>query len=163
GIYPALVQQFSVRANADQKEKVYIGRNIAATRQAYGILSDKSGGLIEYTNYNAQVDARAAAPALRADTTTIPNARLLDPNIRNVYGFADKLDIDRYTIDGKTQDYVVGVRELVSADLTGNQQNWINRHLVYTHGNGFVAATANQDLRSQSDFVEGGIPPTGPI
>ncbi len=174
GIYPALVQQFSVRANADQKEKVYIGRNITATRQAYGILSDKAGGQVQYTPYNAQVDTRVAGPALRADTTTIPNARLLDPTIlnptftqfqqiRNVYGFADKLDIDRYTVDGKTQDYVVGVRELVSADLTGNQQNWINRHLVYTHGNGFVAAAANEDLRSQSDFVEGGIPPTGPI
>ncbi|HEY3034567.1 MAG TPA: UPF0182 family protein, partial [Streptosporangiaceae bacterium] len=69
----------------------------------------------------------------------------------------------RYTINGKTQDYVVGARELVSAELTGNQQNWINRHLVYTHGNGFVAAAANQDLRSQSDFTEGGVPPEGPL
>jgi uncharacterized membrane protein (UPF0182 family) len=172
GIYPALVQQFSVRANADQKEKPYISRNIAATREAYGILSTKQGGPVDYTQYNAKVTA--TADDLKADKATIPNARLLDPNvltptftqfqqIRNVYGFADKLDIDRYTIGGKTQDYVVGVRELVSADLTGNQQNWINRHLVYTHGNGFVAAAANQDLRSEADFVVGDIPPEGPI
>jgi uncharacterized membrane protein (UPF0182 family) len=174
GIYPALVQQFSVKANADQKEKAYIARNIAATRQAYGIASVKEGGTVEYTQYKAQVDTKAVAPALKADTATIPNARLLDPNvlsptftqfeqIRNVYGFADQLDIDRYTINGKTQDYVVGARELVSADLTGNQQNWINRHLVYTHGNGFVAAAANQDIRGEGDFTEGDIPPAGPI
>jgi uncharacterized membrane protein (UPF0182 family) len=176
GIYPALVQQFSVRANADQKEKIYIGRNIEATRQAYGIQSSKANGTVEYTEYNAKTDTGDAQlrAALRADKATIPNARLLDPNvlsptftqlqqIKNYYGFADKLDVDRYTINGKTQDYVVGVRELVSADLTGNQQNWINRHLVYTHGNGFVAAAANQDLRSEADFVERNIPPVGPI
>ena len=173
GIYPALVQQFSVRANADQKEKLYIGRNIAATRQAYGIKSTKDGGAVEYTPYDAKVEARVED--LKADKTTIPNARLLDPNlltptftqfqqIRNWYGFADKLDVDRYTINGKTQDYVVGVRELVSDELTGNQQNWINRHTVYTHGNGFVTAAANQgDLKAEADFSEGDIPPSGPI
>ena len=176
GIYPALVQQFSVRANADQKEKVYIGRNIAATRQAYAVKSSSAGGPVEYTKYNAKTNAKdeQLRTALRADRATIPNARLLDPNIlsptftqlqqiRNFYGFADKLDVDRYTINGRTQDYVVGVRELVSSELTGNQQNWINRHLVYTHGNGFVAAAANQDLRSEADFVERNIPPEGPI
>jgi uncharacterized membrane protein (UPF0182 family) len=53
----------------------------------------------------------AANAELRNDTETIPNARLLDPNvladtftarqqIRNVYGFPEKLDIDRYTVDG---------------------------------------------------------------
>jgi len=175
GLYPALVQQFTVRPNADQKEKEYISRNITATRAAYGIQSTKDAkdtGAIEYIPYEAKTTATSAE--LRADTATIPNARLLDPNIlsptftqfqqiRNVYGFAEKLDIDRYTINGKTQDYVVGVRELVSDDLTGNQQNWINRHLVYTHGNGFVAAAANKPLDSEDAFTVGGIPPTGPI
>jgi len=181
GIYPALVQQFSVKANADQKERPYIGRNIVATRQAYGIVPKENGGTVEYTKYDAKI--QASSKEIEADKATIPNARLLDPNvlsrtftqfqqIRNVYGFADKLDIDRYAITDETrnkdgaqayQDYVVGVRELVSADLTGNQTNWINRHQVYTHGNGFVAAAANRDLRSESDFVERGIPPTGPI
>ena len=36
--------------------------------------------------------------------------------IRSYYGFPATLDIDRYTIDGKTQDYVVAAREL---DLNG--------------------------------------------
>jgi uncharacterized protein len=90
---------------------------------------------------------------------------LLDPNvlastftarqqIRNVYGFPQKLDIDRYTINGETRDYVVAARELNSQGLSDNQGTWINRHTVYTHGNGFVAAPANQVIAGQ----EGGEP-----
>ena len=64
--------------------------------------------------------------------------------LKNFYSFADQLDLDRYRIDGQLRDYVVGVRELSPDSLTGNQQDWINRHTVYTHGNGFVAAPANR-------------------
>ncbi|MCW2582805.1 MAG: conserved rane protein of unknown function, partial [Klenkia sp.] len=162
--YPAIVQQFVVRPSADQRESDYIQRAIPATLEAYG-LSD-----VEYVDYatdteGTDVDPEAALAALRDDQTTIPNARLLDPNvlsetftarqqIRNVYGFPDRLDIDRYTIDGVTQDYVVAVRELNTSGLTDNQSTWNNRHTVYTHGNGFVAAPANQVVAGQ----EGGEP-----
>ncbi|HZB19930.1 MAG TPA: UPF0182 family protein, partial [Blastococcus sp.] len=162
--YPAIVQQFVVRPSADQKEAPYIERAIQSTLDAYN-LSD-----IDYVNYAQEstgdsVDTDAALAELRNDTETIPNARLLDPNvlsqtftarqqIRNVYGFPEKLDIDRYTIDGETRDYVVAVRELNSAGLSENQGSWINRHTVYTHGNGFVAAPANRVVAGQ----EGGEP-----
>jgi uncharacterized membrane protein (UPF0182 family) len=162
--YPAIVQQFVVKPSADQKEAPYIERAINSTLDAYG-LSD-----VDYVNYAQQatgdeVDTEAAQAELRNDTETIPNARLLDPNvlaatftarqqIRNVYGFPEKLDIDRYTIDGETRDYVVAVRELNSAGLSENQDTWINRHTVYTHGNGFVAAPANEVVAGQ----EGGEP-----
>src|SRR5688572_28041179 len=106
--YPAIVQQFVVRPSADQKEAPYIERAIESTLEAYG-LSD-----IQYRNYAQSttgdaVDTDAVNTELRNDTETIPNARLLDPNvlsetftarqqIRNVYGFPEKLDIDRYTL-----------------------------------------------------------------
>ena len=113
----------------------------------------------------AEVDPEVALAELRNDTETIPNARLLDPNvlsdtftarqqIRNVYGFPEKLDIDRYTVDGETGDYVVAVRELNTAALTENQSTWINRHTVYTHGHGFVARPANEVVAGS----EGGEP-----
>jgi uncharacterized membrane protein (UPF0182 family) len=162
--YPAIVQQFVVRPSADQKEAPYIQRAIQSTRDAYG-LSD-----IEYVDYaqdatGGRVDTQAALAELRNDTQTIPNARLLDPNvlsdtftarqqIRNVYGFPKKLDIDRYMTAGQARDYVVAVRELNSAGLSENQDTWINRHTVYTHGNGFVAAPANEVVAGQ----EGGEP-----
>jgi uncharacterized protein len=174
GIYPAVVQQFNVRPNANEKEAEYIGRNIEATREAYGIKSTDQGGPVNQNQYNATTNVAAARTKLNADTSTIPNARLLDPNIlaptfrqfqqiRNVYDFPTKLDIDRYTVNGKKSDYVVSVRELNSDNLTGNQTNWINRHTFYTHGNGFVAAAANENLTSQADFAVGGLPSNGPI
>src|SRR5829696_7830642 len=162
--YPAIVQQFVVKPSANEKEAPYIKRAIESTLAAYG-LSD-----IDYVDYaqeatGEEVDTTAALAELRNDTQTIPNARLLDPNvladtftarqqIRNVYGFPEKLDIDRYTIGGETRDYVVAVRELNSAGLSENQDTWINRHTVYTHGNGFVAAPANEVVAGQ----EGGEP-----
>ncbi|MGI8696618.1 MAG: UPF0182 family membrane protein [Mycobacteriales bacterium] len=153
GAYPAIVQQFSVRPNANEKERPYIARNITATRAAYDIVTNKN---VAYKDYNATTSTGAAVQKrLTQDTGTIPNARLLDPNvlaqtfdqlqrIKNYYGFDSKLDIDRYRVNGLLQDYVVGVRELDPSKLTGNQTNWINEHLVYTHGNGFVAAPANR-------------------
>src|SRR3954452_19844798 len=176
--YPAIVQQFVVRPSADQKEAPYIERAIKSTLDAYGLSE------IDYVDYaqNAtgdRVDPGAAFAELRNDTQTIPNARLLDPNvladtftarqqIRNVYGFPQKLDIDRYTVNGQTRDYVVAARELNSAGLSENQSSWINRHTVYTHGNGFVAAPANevvagQDEGGEPNFTTRDLPTVGDI
>jgi len=91
---------------------------------------------------------------VQVDTATIGNVRLLDPSVlsptftqlqqrENFYGFPDKLNVDRYTVNGKTRDYIVAVRELESASLAENQRTWINQHLTFSHGNGFVAAPAN--------------------
>jgi uncharacterized protein len=149
GVFPLLMEQFSVRPNAADVERPYIERNIAATRQAYRI----GGDWVEYRDYPG-VGTKSPRD-VAADVTTIANVRLLDPNVlsrtftqqqqlKNFYGFPDVLDLDRYRIDGELRDYVVGARELSPNSLTGNQQDWINRHTVYTHGNGFVAAPANR-------------------
>nr|WP_275107069.1 UPF0182 family protein [Nocardia arthritidis] len=148
-VWPLVVEQFSVRPNASTKESEYIHRNIDATRSAYGITPDK----IEYQNYKG--DGTKNPRDVAADKTTIANIRLLDPNIlsptftqlqqlKNFYGFPNPLDIDRYTINGQLQDFIVAARELEPQSLKDNQTDWINRHTVYTHGNGFVAAPANR-------------------
>jgi uncharacterized protein len=180
--YPAIVQQFVVKPSADQKEAPFIERAIASTRDAYGLDGEK----VTYIDYAQRSDGEQADPdevteALRGDVETIGNARLLDPNvlrdtftarqqIRNVYGFPEKLDIDRYTLPNEAaQDYVVAVRELDSASLSEGQSSWINRHTVYTHGNGFVAAPANEvvTLAGQEggspNFTTGDLPTTGDI
>ncbi|MFC4125276.1 UPF0182 family protein [Nocardia rhizosphaerae] len=155
-VWPMVVEQFSVRPNAADKESPYIERNIMATRQAYGITDDK----VEYRDYRGQ--SPKSPLEVPADAATIGNARLLDPNIlsptftqlrqlKNFYGFPESLDIDRYTLNGSTQDYIVAARELHPEALSGNQRDWINRHTVYTHGNGFVAAPANRVNKPQSD------------
>ncbi|NMH97111.1 UPF0182 family protein [Pseudonocardia acidicola] len=162
--WPAVLQQFVVAPNANEREAPSIARNIEATRQAFGLTDDK----VTIEPYSGTSTATPAA--VRADTSTIPNIRLLDPNKlaktftqlqqrRNFYGFPEKLDIDRYKVNGQTQDYVVAARELDSSALVGNQTDWINRHLVYTHGNGFVAAPANQVNAALEDTGgQGGLP-----
>ncbi|WP_177228748.1 MULTISPECIES: UPF0182 family protein [Amycolatopsis] len=160
--WPAILEQFSVKPNANQKEALSISRNMAATKDAFGLNN------VQYIDYTGTGQATAAQ--VSADTTTVPNIRLLDPNVlaptftqrvgrENFYGFPAKLDIDRYDVNGKTQDYIVAAREINTANLTGNQTNWINRHMVYTHGNGFVAAPANTIDRAVSGAnSDGGYP-----
>src|SRR5262249_5456890 len=42
--------------------------------------------------------------------------------------------------------------------------NWINTHLIYTHGYGFVAAAAaTAQTDGSPNFTEGNIPPTGAL
>ncbi|MCI4062525.1 UPF0182 family protein [Micromonospora sp. R77] len=145
GIYPWAVQTFEVKPSARDKEAPYIQRSIEATRAAYGLSATKTSG---YAANNLVPPA-----SLATDTSVVPNVRLLDPQlvsetytqlqqVRGFYDFGPKLDIDRYAVSGKTSDYVVGVREINYGELP--QNNWINRHTVYTHGYGLVAAPANQ-------------------
>nr|WP_189235417.1 UPF0182 family protein [Planomonospora parontospora] len=165
GVYPALVQQFQVKPNEQAREQVYIKRNIEATRKAYGV-SDA-----EVTDYAAQGDASKAN--VTADTS-ISGVRLLDPNlvaetyaqkqrIRGFYDFHDPLDVDRYPdASGNMRDTVVAVRELTGPPP--EQNNWINRHLVYTHGYGFVAAPGNEvDSEGLPNFTAKDMPVTGPL
>jgi uncharacterized membrane protein (UPF0182 family) len=170
GVYPAIVQQVSVKPNASTKEAPYIKRNITATRAAYGIRTDKR---VDYQRF--KVNNSPSPSALKPSNPTVSDIRILDPDVlsptftqqqqlKNVYGFANKLDIDRYTIDGKKKDYIVGVRELDAANLTDQQTNWINKHTEYTHGYGFVAAAASTDVTNDKRlYTEGGIPVKGPL
>jgi uncharacterized membrane protein (UPF0182 family) len=148
--WPLIIEQFSVKPNAAQKESEYISRSITATRQAYG-LTDET---VTYRNYE-EGGTPATAQEVASDRSTISNIRLLDPNVvspaftqfqqgKNFYYFPDQLSIDRYTgRDGNLRDYVVAARELNPDRLIDNQRDWINRHTVYTHGNGFIASPAN--------------------
>lgn len=147
--WPMIVEQFSVKPNAAQKESEYIKRSITATRQAYG-LTDET---VTYRDYSG--NSPIGAQQVAADRATTSNIRLLDPNVispaftqfqqgKNFYFFPEQLSIDRYRDrNGNLRDYVVAARELNPARLIDNQRDWINRHTVFTHGNGFIASPAN--------------------
>jgi uncharacterized membrane protein (UPF0182 family) len=162
GIYPGAIQQFQVKPSESSKEAPYIQRNIDSTRTAYGL----DGVVMQ--DYNATLSTSAGQ--LAKDAVTIGNIRLMDPNvlsatfrqlqqIKPYYGFPESLDIDRYKVDGVSRDAVVAVREL---NIEGNpSRNWINDHLVYTHGFGFVAAYGNTvDADGKPNFLVGDLPPT---
>ena len=162
GIYPGAIQQFQVKPSESSKEAPYIQRNIDATRTAYDLNN------VSVQDYNATLSTSAGQ--LAKDATTIANIRLMDPNvlsatfrqlqqIKPYYAFPESLDIDRYTVNGVSRDAVVAVREL---NIAGNpSRNWINDHLVYTHGFGFVAAYGNAvDADGKPNFLVGDLPPT---
>ena len=162
GIYPGAIQTFQVKPSESSKEAPFIQRNIDSTRTAYGL--DK----VEVSDYQATLTTSAGQ--LSKDAATIANIRLMDPNvlpatfrqlqqIKPYYTFPDSLDVDRYMVDGVMRDTVVAVREL---NIAGNpSRNWINDHLVYTHGFGFVAAYGNtRDADGKPSFAVGDLPPT---
>ena len=165
GLYPGAIQQFQVKPSESSKEAPFIQRNIDATRTAYG-LDD-----VAISDYQATVATNTGQ--LADDAATIANIRLMDPNvlsatfrqlqqIRPYYSFPESLDIDRYTVDGVKRDVVIAVREL---NIEGNpSRNWINDHLVYTHGFGLVAAYGNdRDVDGKPKFTVGNLPPTGAL
>ena len=162
GVYPGAVQQFQVKPSESSKEAPYIQRNIDSTRDAFGL----SG--VEMKDYQATLSTNSGQ--LASDAATIANIRLMDPNvlsatfrqlqqIKPYYTFPESLDVDRYTVNGVQRDAVVAVREL---NIDGNpSRNWINDHLVYTHGFGFVSAFGNSvDADGKPSFLVGDLPPT---
>jgi uncharacterized membrane protein (UPF0182 family) len=168
GLYPAIIQQFVVKPNELSKEYPYIQREITQTRLAYGVTNDVVRG---YTGTSGQASA-----ALHDESASLPGFRLMDPTVvsrafqqlqqeKGFYQFPGTLSVDRYVLpgDGKVpQDLVVAVRGL-SGPPPG-QGNWINTHLVYTHGFGFVAARENSVSGGGTpDYVESDLPPRGEL
>lgn len=165
GLYPAIVQKFQVQPNEQAKEAPYIAKNIEATRDAYGIQDT------QVKDYKGQSDK--SNEELRAAANTTAAIRLLDPTVvsptfqqlqqvRGYYTFPNTLDVDRYKIDGKEQDTVVGLRELNLAGIP--EHNWVNDHFKYTHGYGMVSARGTGTVSNgEPEFTEQDLPPKGKI
>jgi uncharacterized membrane protein (UPF0182 family) len=164
GIYPAIIQRLQVEPNELQKERPYIGRNVRATRAAFGLEQVK----VKEFPYKDDAAGGLTAADIQANQSTIGDARLWDPHVlqdtytqlqaqKPQYRFGD-VDIDRYQIDGETRQLVLAARELNLERLPS--QTWQNRHLVYTHGYGIVASPSNGVTRDgRPDFVIKDIPP----
>lgn len=164
--YPEIVQRFQVDPNEQRLESPYIERNIESTREAYGVADT------EVTDYDATTELTPQELAAEADT--IPSVRLADPavvsqtfqqmqQVRGFYQFPDVLEVDRYPdSEGNLIDTIVAVRELDGPPP--DQDNWLNRHLIYTHGFGMVAAAGNLiDDEGRPVFTEYNIPPRGEL
>jgi uncharacterized protein len=159
-VYPAIVQRFSVEPAESTKERPYVDRNIEGTRRAYGL--DR----IEAEPYEYVTEL--TADEVRADIDNLIDARIVDPAAvrgafqreqakRTYYRFPDRLDVDRYVVDGKLTQVIIGAREL----NPGEQNGWENAHVAYTHGNGIVLAPANTvSERGLPQYLIGEVPPS---
>jgi len=167
GVYPAIIQQFVVKPNELAKETPYITREIRATRLAYAVTGTK------YRGYSGTSSESSAD--LLTQSSSLPGFRLMDPavvsrafqqlqQVKGFYQFPDTLSVDRYVLPGERQpqDLAVAVRGL--SGPPAGQGNWINTHLVYTHGFGFVAAKENSVAGGGTpDYVESDLPPRGQL
>lgn len=143
-IYPAIVERFQVQPNKLARERLYIERNIAATRAAFGLDG------IEVLPYSAE--GVLTADDIDANRPIIDNLRLWnrtvltrtyqqDQEIRPFYGL-DKVDTDRYVLDGAPTQVMLAVRELDEVNLPAT--GWQPERLIYTHGYGAVLNASNQ-------------------
>jgi uncharacterized membrane protein (UPF0182 family) len=140
GALPGLFQRFYVKPNELAWERPYIERNIALTREAYN--------LNQIAPKPFPAEQNLTSGTLEANKATIDNIRLWDwqpladtyaqlQEIRTYYKLRN-LDVDRYWLGGTYQSVMLSARELNSSLLPPNAQTWVNRHILFTHGNGAV-------------------------
>ncbi len=161
-IYPGLVQKLRVEPNQLKLEQPYITHHIAMTRAAYNL-----DNIVE-KDFDANTELTRAE--LNENKGTINNVRLWDwqsllkasrqlQEFKSYYQFQD-MDVDRYNVNGVYTQVMLAARELEGRGLP--TPNWINQHLVYTHGYGVVASPVNRvTSEGLPDFLLANIPPTG--
>jgi hypothetical protein len=143
-IAPALVQWWLVAPSELEKEQPYIARNIKFTRQAYGL--DR----FDERDFPAIQDLTAAS--IQQNATTMRNLRLWDhgpqlttfqqlQEIRTYYDFVQVYN-DRYNIHSELRQVSLSARELSADSLP--DPNWVNQHLIYTHGYGLCLGPVNE-------------------
>ncbi|OCL26442.1 hypothetical protein U472_10600 [Orenia metallireducens] len=145
-IYPGIVQQYQVEPNEIAKEAPYIEHNIKFTREAYNLdeIEKRDFDIKDDLTYDDIID----------NEVTISNIRLWDnrplkttygqiQGIRSYYSFND-IDIDRYQINDKTQQVMLGARELNQKLLSNRAKTWVNKRLNYTHGFGLAMSPVNR-------------------
>jgi uncharacterized protein len=139
------VSSFIVKPNELVREAPYIANNIQFTREAFG--------LNRIVQRPFPADSGVDAVDVASNRETIDNIRLWDwralqdtlrqiQEIRTYYDFPD-IDIDRYEIDGKVRQVMIGTRELSIEKLPTSSRNWINEKLIYTHGYGVTMNPVN--------------------
>jgi uncharacterized membrane protein (UPF0182 family) len=161
GVWPFLVQRFSVEPQELQREREFIDRNIEATREGFGLAD------VQPQSFAAQ--SVVSSESVERNGALLSNVRLWDPlelqqaysqiqALRTYYRFED-VDVDRYEVGGQLRQVLLSARELSVEDL--QDRTWANEHLAFTHGFGIVASLANEATDSgQPSFLVRDVPGT---
>ena len=150
GLLLPLVQLLVVNPQELERETPYLVRSISATRAAFQ--------LDRINTRNVNPNNRITREDLERSQATIRNIRLWDSQpllvtnrqlqqLRVFYRFSEPT-VDRYAIaagDGpaQQQQVIITAREVDSSGLQPAAQTWLNRHLVFTHGQGFTVTPVN--------------------
>lgn len=160
-VYPAVVQRFTVSPNEGSRERLYIERNIEATKAALGLdeveIRTFDGSAPPVSMSGADLDnlrrARVIDPIAVSKAFSLLKGNVEDLGVfRFLEGENGGLDVNRATVGGETRQIVSAVREL---NPNTGQRSWENRHLAFTHGIGFVVADATEtDSSGRPMFIE---------
>ena len=146
---PPLLRTLVLRPRELQLQLPYLERSIAATRRAFGL--DR---ILDIHRMPPKALKRAD---VEAGAETLANLRLWDDKpllatngqlqqLRVYYRFSEPM-VDRYRLredaGGGRQQVFIAARELEQSALPEANQSWLNRHLVFTHGQGFTVSPVN--------------------
>ena len=143
-IYPSIIQHLVVTPNELDTERPYIANAIEFTRKAYG--------LDHFQEHDFAASSDLTPATIVDNRATMQNVRLWDhkpllttfaqlQEIRTYYDFVS-VDNDRYDINGVYRQVSLSPRELSTTSLPS--RNWINEHLIYTHGYGLCMGPVNE-------------------
>lgn len=161
GILPQGYQQFIVAPNEISRETPYLERSIRYTNMAYNL------DQIEEREYPV---GDLTLEELKNNQDVVSNIRLLDQRatlttygqqqeLRPYYEFPD-VDVDRYTIGGKSTQVMVAAREMNQDELPQQAKSFNNQMFQYTHGFGLVMSPANRITSTGlPDYLIKDIPP----
>ena len=168
-LLPWFIQRIVVQPNEFKRERPYIERSIAFTRDAFNLTDIQDESFIPQGNLTAE--------KLSDNDLTVRNIRvwdtrpLLESNrqlqqIRSYYEFVDA-DVDRYTLtkaDGtiERRQVLISARELNYEQLEDTAKTWVNKHLSYTHGYGFTMSPVNTAAVGGLQTISSKILPTYP-
>ena len=160
-LYPAAIQQFTVKPNEFAQEQPFIANNIAMTRLAFDLNN------WEVRDYQGEEPLTEAA--IQEHQSTFLNARLWDyrplgetldqlQTVRQYYDFTD-VDTDRYNLGEDYRQVMLSVREL-ALDKNPLATGWVNERVIYTHGIGVAMVPVNEVAsQGQPRLVIENLPP----
>lgn len=144
--FPLAYQRLRVTPVQSQREVEFVGRNIEATRFAYGL--DEGSLTREQLDYSPGL----STADVEEYSDVLDNVPVVDPLLafdevtrieadRQIYQFSAPLDVDRYMIDGQLRPVVLSARGLNVAEVG---TTWESQHVIFTHGYG-AAVVAGYD------------------
>lgn len=159
GVFPGLMQRYSVDPNEFERESQYIAHNIEFTRMAFGLNNiEERGFTFNELTQSDLVENEAVLQNIRVwDYRPLLTTYGQLQALTLYYQFTD-VDIDRYEIDGEIRQVMLSARELDKANLPND--SWVNRKLEFTHGYGVVMNPVDRVTpEGQPDFFIQDLPP----
>ncbi len=157
------VQSLVVSPDEINKERPYLKNNIEYTRMAYDIHEIRTEDFVPRNDLSKK--------DVLANMGTLSNVRINDfepakqfynqtQSIRTYYRFNDA-DVDRYYVNGEYTQVFLSAREI---DKDRIEDQWLIRHLKYTHGYGITLSRVDKVTSSgQPDILIDSIPPVSEV